>query len=131
MTRAKHTIEIVVDEDDVEELANDFRKLYWNHRIVLHSYRSKTERIPVAHCTYCKVAMFEKTSNNLCKRQNCITLRELSFKNKKNVELDRWKEMMCNKCKEDPETDFCYLNGVLINEDTICEGCRYDTRYPE
>ncbi|MHA1287203.1 MAG: hypothetical protein ACTSPB_07330 [Candidatus Thorarchaeota archaeon] len=47
MTKAKHTIEIVVDEDDVEELANDFRKLYWNHRIYLYSYKSKTEKIPI------------------------------------------------------------------------------------
>jgi phage-related protein len=44
--RVKHTIEIIVDEADVDELANDFRKLYWNHRIVLHSYKSKTEKIP-------------------------------------------------------------------------------------
>ena len=46
MSKVKHTIEIIVDEDDVEELANDFRKLYWNHRVVLHSYKSKTEKIP-------------------------------------------------------------------------------------
>lgn len=44
--KVKHTIKIIVDEADVEELANDFRKLYWNHRIVLHSYKSKTEKIP-------------------------------------------------------------------------------------
>ena len=46
MTKAKHTIEIIVDEGDVEEIANDFRKLYWNHRIVLHSYKSRTEELP-------------------------------------------------------------------------------------
>ena len=45
MTKVKHTIEIIVDEADVEELANDFRRLYWNHRIVVHSYKSKTEEI--------------------------------------------------------------------------------------
>ena len=46
MTKVKHTIEIIVDEGDIEEIANDFRKLYWNHRIVLHSYRSRTKKVP-------------------------------------------------------------------------------------
>lgn len=46
MTKVKHTINIIVDKDDVEEIANDFRKLYWNHRIVLHSYKSITEELP-------------------------------------------------------------------------------------
>ena len=46
MTKVLLTIEIVVDADEAEELANDFRKLYWNHRIVLHSYKSKIGKIP-------------------------------------------------------------------------------------
>jgi len=129
--KVKHTIEIIVDEADVEELANDFRRLYWNHRIGIHSYKSRSKRIPVAKCTYCKVKMFEKTSNGLCHDPACIKLRQIDFNNKKKIQVDRWKKMMCNKCKEDPATDFCYLGDTLVNDDTICEGCRYDTCYPE
>ena len=44
--KAKLTIEIIVDADEAEELANDFRRFYWNHRIVLHSYKSRTEKLP-------------------------------------------------------------------------------------
>ena len=125
MSKAKLVIKIVVDEDDAEELANDFRKMYWNHRIVLHSYKSNIERIPVAKCTYCKTAMFEKTSNGLCRDPVCTRLRQDDFNNKKKIQVDRWKDMMCSKCKKDPATGFCYLGGVLINDNIICKGCRY------
>ena len=46
MNRSKLTIEMVVDADEAEELANDFRRFYWNHRIVLYSYKSRTEELP-------------------------------------------------------------------------------------
>ena len=131
MRKAKLIIEIIVDEDDAEELAYDFRKMYWSHRVFLYSYKSKTEIIPVSHCTYCKAPMFEKTSNNLCHDPVCTRLRQDDFNNKKKIQVDRWKEMMCNQCKEDPETDFCYLGDTLVNGDTICKGCIYDTTHPE
>jgi len=131
MSKVKHTIEIIVDEADVEELANDFRRLYWNHRIVLHSYKSKTKKIPVAKCTYCKVKMFEKTSNGLCHDPVCIKLRQEDFNNKKRIYVDRWKEMMCNMCSDDNDETYCFLNGHLVHGSATCDGCQYDTKYPE
>lgn len=131
MRKAKLIIEIIVDEDDAEELAYDFRKLYWSHRVFLYSYKSKTEIIPVSHCTYCKTPMFERTSNNLCHDPVCTRLRQDDFNNKKRIQVDRWKEMMCNQCEEDPETDFCYRGDTLVNGNTICKGCIYDTTHPE
>lgn len=131
MTKAKHTIVIVVDEADVEELANDFRKLYWNHRIILHSYKSYTKNIPVSHCTYCKTAMFEKTSNGLCDDPVCTKLRQEDFNNKKRIYVDRWKDMMCNKCTDENEEGYCYLHDQLIHGSTNCDECQYDTRRPE
>lgn len=125
MTKAKHTIEIIVDEGDVEEIANDFQKLYWNHRISVYSYKSRTKKIPVSHCTYCKTAMFERTSNGLCRDPVCTRLRQDDFNSKKEAQVNRWKDMMCNQCKKDPDTDFCYLDNVLINDNIICKGCRY------
>ena len=125
MTKVKHTIEIIVDEDDVEEIANDFRKLYWNHRIGIHNYKSRTKKIPVSHCTYCKTPMFERTSNNLCRDPVCTRLRQDDFNSKKETHVNRWKDMMCNKCKKDPKTDSCYLGDVLINGNIICKGCIY------
>lgn len=131
MSKAKLVIEIVVDEEDAEELAYDFRKLYWNHRVFLYSYKSKIERIPVAHCTYCKTAMFEKTSNGLCHDPVCTRLRQDDFNNKKRIYVDRWKEMMCNKCTDNNDEAYCYLNDYLVHGSATCEGCQYDTRRPE
>ena len=131
MTKVKHTIEIIVDEEDVEEIANDFRKLYWNHRIGVYSYKSRTKKIPVSLCTYCKTKMFEKTSNGLCNDPHCRRLRQKEFNNKKTMYVDRWKEMMCNKCTDNNDKAYCYLHGHLVNGSATCKGCQYDTRYPE
>ena len=131
MIKVKHTIELIVDEDDVEEVANDFRKLYWNHRIVLHSYKSRTKKIPVSLCTYCKTPMFEKTSNNLCHDPHCMRLRQKDFNDKKKIQVDRWKEMMCNQCSDNNDEAFCYFNDDLIHASSTCNGCIYDTQYPE
>ena len=129
--KAKLTIEIIVDANETEELANDFRKLYWNHRIVVHSYKSSIEEMPVSHCTYCKTPMFERTSNNLCRDTVCTKLRQDDFNNKKKIQVDRWKEMMCNKCTDDNNEAYCYRNGHLVHGSTTCEGCIYDTTHPE
>lgn len=125
------TVEVTVDEDEAEEVANDFRKMYWNHRAGMHSYKSKTKRIPVSHCTYCNEPLFEKTSNNLCKRQNCITLRELAFRSKRYIELDEWKKMMCDQCSDNNDKAHCYLEDHLVQDSPICKGCIYDTTHPK
>lgn len=131
MTKAKLIIEIVVDADKAEELASDFQKLYWNHRISMYGFKSKTENIPVSHCTYCKAPMFEKTSNNLCQDPVCTRLRQDDFNNKKKIYVDRWKEMMCNKCTDNNNKAHCYLNNYLVHASSTCEGCRYDTTFAE
>ena len=46
MTKVILKIEIVVDELDAEEVCADIQKLYWGHRVGMHSYKSKVERIP-------------------------------------------------------------------------------------
>jgi len=46
MSKVKLIIEIIVDGTDVEIVAYDFRKIFWNHTVGMHSYKSKTEKIP-------------------------------------------------------------------------------------
>ena len=46
MTKVILKIEIVLDECDAEEVGTDIQKLYWGHRIGMHSYKSRTEEIP-------------------------------------------------------------------------------------
>ena len=45
MTRVTLKIEIVLDKEDAEDVCADVRKLYWGHRVGMHSYKSKTEEI--------------------------------------------------------------------------------------
>lgn len=123
MAKVTLKIEIVLDELDAEEVAADIQKLYWNHRIGMHSYKTKVEKIPVSFCKACGDPIFKETSNSLCEDSICTIDRQIKFNKKKKFELNQWKFMMCDKCTEDKNTLFCYINDNLIQNKSTCIGC--------
>ena len=131
MTKVTLKIEIVVDEEDAEDVCADVRELYWGHRVGMFSYKSTIERMPISFCKACGDPIFKETSNSLCKDSVCTRIRQIEFNENKDIDLNAWKRMMCDKCTEKDDTLYCYLNDNLIHNSSTCKGCLFELESKE